>query len=97
MQCNELHCARPALRCDKADELGGAGAATTHPPSLATRAHAGPKVVGKLADGGDVCILTLTASNGQSAMSAKTSAEAEAASQTKVRYSTAVSWPTSVA
>jgi hypothetical protein len=59
--------------------------------------HAGPKLVGKLAEGGDVCILTLTASNGHSATSAKTSADADAASHTNVRYCTAVSGPTSVA
>jgi hypothetical protein len=39
---------------------------------------AAPMESGKLADGSDVCMRTLTASNGASATSAKTSADADA-------------------
>jgi len=47
--------------------------------------QAGPKAVGNV-PAGAVCTLTLTISNGHKAISAKNSAEAEAAHQTKPLY-----------
>jgi hypothetical protein len=47
--------------------------------------QAAPNPVGKLADGGDVCTRTFTASNGHRAVSAITSAEALAAKYKYVR------------